>query len=224
MIEGIMRLGTMGWLVLSGRPPEIGDRSIKLSEKILELTNLSKTPVFMTIGEIQDSSYLRLIEDFEILFGCTLQLFDLQTLLAEELRELWLDSSLKILGGGTVEEWYKILGVDLFKVRPEEILPDASVLLATESAAAVMGSWVFQEESASLLDALGWVMNGIILPGQSAPSRIDHIRDHISDHIESYAIGLPEHALLALGPENQIEVWSDTPPAVFLGYEADQTR
>ncbi len=224
MIEGIMRLGTMGWLVLSGRPPEIGDRSIKLSEKILELTNLSKTPVFMTIGEIQDSSYLRLIEDFEILFGCTLQLFDLQTLLAEELRELWLDSSLKILGGGTVEEWYKILGVDLFKVRPEEILPDASVLLATESAAAVMGSWVFQEESASLLDALGWVMNGIILPGQSAPSRIDHIRDHISDHIESYAIGLPEHALLALGPENQIEVWSDTPPAVFLGYEADKTR
>lgn len=224
MTEGIMRLGTMGWLVLSGRPPEIGFRSLKLSEKILELTNLSKTPVFMTIGEIQDSSYLRLIEDFEILFGCTLQLFDLQTLLAEELRELWLDSSLKILGEGTVEEWYKILGVDLFKVRPEEILPDASVLLATESAAAVMGSWVFQEESASLLYALGWVMNGIILPGQSAPSRIDHIRDHISDHIESYAIGLPEHALLALGPENQIEVWSDTPPAVFLGYEADQTR
>jgi hypothetical protein len=86
-----------------------------------------------------------------------------------------------------------------------------------------MGSWVFQEENASLLDALGWVMNGIILPDQPAPSHIDQIRDHISDHIESYAIGLPEHAMLALGPENQIEVWSDTPPTVFLGYEADLT-
>ena len=67
-------------------------------------------------------------------------------------------------------------------------------------------------------------MNGIILPGQTAPSHIDHIRDLISDHIESYAIGLPEHALLALGPDNQIEVWSDTPPTIFLGYEADQAR
>ncbi|MFA9489655.1 MAG: hypothetical protein ACERK1_00310 [Anaerolineales bacterium] len=224
MAEGIMRLGTMGWLVLSGKPPEIGDRSPQLSEKILELTDLSKTPVCMTIGEMQDCSYLDLFEDLEILFGTTLQIIDLQTLPAEELRELWLDSSLKILGGGTVEEWYKILGVDLFKVRPEEILPEASVLLAIDSAAAVMGSWVFQEQSASLLDALGWVINGIILPGQPAPSHMDHIRDHISDHIESYAIGLPEHALLALGPEKQIEVWSDTPPTVFLGYEADQTR
>jgi len=224
MAEGIRRLGTMGWLVLSGRPPEIGDRSPKLSEKILELTDLSKTPVCMTIGEMQDRSYLDLFEDLEILFSCTLQIIDLQTLPAEELRELWLDSSLKILGGGTVEGWYKILGVDLFKVRPEEILPDSSVLLAIDSAAAVMGSWLFQEERASLLDALGWVINGIILPGQPAPSHIDHIRDHISDHIESYAIGLPEHALLALGPESQIEVWSDTPPTVFLGYEADQTR
>jgi hypothetical protein len=223
MFEGIMRLGTMGWLVLSSRPPEIGDHSPKLSEKILELTDLSKTPLCMTIGEMQDRSYLDLFEDLEILLGCTLQIIDLQTLPVEQLRELWLDSSLKILGGGTVEEWYKILGVDLFKVRPEEILTDASVLLAIDSAAAVMGSWVFQEESASLLDALGWVMNGIILPGQPAPSHIDHIRDHISDHIESYAIGLPGHALLALGPENQIEVWSDTPPTVFLGYEADQS-
>jgi hypothetical protein len=126
MAEGIMRLGTMGWLVLSGRPPEIGDRCPKLGEKILELTDLSKTPVYMTIGEMQDRSYLNLIEDLEILFGCTLKIIDLKTLPAEELRELWLDSSLKILGGGTVEEWYKILGVDLFKVRPEEILPEAS--------------------------------------------------------------------------------------------------
>ncbi len=219
-----MRLGTMGWLVLSGRPPEIGDHSPKLSEKFLEHTDLSKTPVCMTIGEMQDRSYLELFEDLELLFGCPLHIIDLQTLPAEELRELWLDSSLKILGGGTVEEWYKILGADLFKVRPEEILPNASVLLAIDSAAAVMGSWVFQEQSASLLDALGWVINGIILPGQPAPSHIDQIRDHISDHIESYAIGLPEHALLALGPEKQIEVWSDTPPTVFLGYEADQTR
>jgi len=224
MAEGIMRLGSMGWLVLSGRPPEIGDRSPKLSEKILELTDLSKTPVCMTIGEIHDPSYLDLFEDLEILFNCTLQIIDLKALPAEELRELWLNSSLKILGGGTVEEWYKILGVDLFKVRPEEILPDASILLAIDSAAAVMGSWVFKEESASLLDALGWVKNGIILPDQPAPSRINHIRDHISDHIESYAIGLPDHALLALGPDSQIEVWSDTPPTVFLGYEADLTR
>ncbi len=219
-----MRLGTMGWLVLSGRTPELGDRSPKLSEKILEHTDLSKTPVWLTIGEKQDRSYLPIIEDLEILFGCTLQIIDLHTLPVEELRELWLDPSLKILGGGTVEEWQKILGVDLFKVRPEEILPDASVLLAIESAAAVMGSWVLQEESSSLLQGLGWVMNGIILPGQTAPSHIDHIRDLISDHIESYAIGLPEHALLALGPDNQIEVWSDTPPTIFLGYEADQAR
>jgi hypothetical protein len=224
MAEGIMRLGTMGWLVLSGRTPELGDRSPKLSEKILEHTDLSKTPVWLTIGEKQDRSYLTIIEDLEILFGCTLQIIDLHTLPVEELRELWLDPSLKILGGGTVEEWQKFLGVDLFKVRPEEILPESSVLLAIESAAAVMGSWVLQEESSSLLQGLGWVMNGIILPGQTAPSHIDHIRDLISDHIESYAIGLPEHALLALGPDNQIEVWSDTPPTIFLGYEADQTR
>ncbi len=224
MAEGIRRLGTMGWLVLSGRPPEIGDRSPKLSEKILDLTDLSKTPVLMTFGEMHDRSYLDLFADLEILFSCTLQIIDLQTLPVEALRELWLDSSLKILGEGTVEEWYKILGVDLFKVRPEEILPDDSVLLAIDSAAAVMGSWVFQEENGSLLDALGWVMNGIILPGQPAPSHFDHIRDHISDHTESYAIGLPEYTLLALGPENQIEVWSDTPPIVFLGYEADQIK
>ena len=224
MADGIRRLGTMGWLVLSGKSPVIGDRSTKLSEKILELTDLSKIPVCMRFGVHQDRSSLRIIEDLEILLDSNIQMIDLQTTLAPDLKDLWLDSSLTILEGGTVEKWHQILGVDLFKVRPEEILPDTSVLLAIDSAAAAMGSWTYKEEKDTLLHALGWVMNGIVLPTRLAPSKIDKVRDHVSDHIESYAIGLPEHALLALGPKNQIEVWSDTHPMVFLGYKVDQAN
>ncbi len=217
MSAGISRLGTMGWLLLSASPPGSGERFPRLGEKILEITDLSRTQVCMTIGEIPDTSFIHLIDDLETILGGSIQVIDLQSLIVEELRELWLTSSLKILGGGSIEGWYKFLGTDLFQVQPEEVLPDASVLLAIGAAAGAMGSWAFNDESATLMDALGWVVNGIVLPGWGAPSQIDSVRDHVSDHLKSYAIGLPEHALLALGPENQVEVWSETPPTVFLG-------
>jgi hypothetical protein len=211
------RLGSMGWLALAGSPPQLNQAGAQISERILEIADLSRPPLIF-YPEPSLSPHLKMFtDDLEILLENKFQVVQPNDYEDVELRELWLNAGIMIMGGGSQAYWHGLIGKRLFRTKPQEILAEGALLFAFGSSAGLMGAWAYNQGIHELEAGLGWIMGGIVLPTNTDPAEIAAVRNHIEGHEDIIALGLPDGALLALGPDDQVEVWTEEAPVLLLG-------
>jgi len=49
------------------------------------------------------------------------------------------------------------------------------------------------------------------------PGAAARVRERLASPARLYAVGLPEGAILALGPEGRVELWGSVRPTILLG-------
>lgn len=207
----------MGWLALSGVPPVLDKSSAKISERLLELSDLSRQPLLFTPDPSVSEEVQRFVSDLEILLGLEIQIVNPADLGDEALRDLWLNAGIMILTGGSPAYWEELVGDRLFRMRPQEILAEGAVLFAVGVPASVMGAWRLDSAQMGVEKGLGWVIGGVTITTNSDPAEIAVVRNHLEEREGVYALGLPDGALLALGPHSEIEVWTEKAPVLLLG-------
>ncbi|MGD8632312.1 MAG: hypothetical protein PVF85_02000 [Anaerolineales bacterium] len=211
------RLGTMGWLTLASSPPRLDQAGAQLSERLLEVTDLSRPPFVLTPEPQLQDELERFVEDLQILLGVEIQILNPVDLDDVDLQNLWLNAGIMIMADGTKSFWLDVINERLFRSRPLEILAEGALLFALGESASLMGAWALNQERHEIETALGWIQGSIILPTNENPASIAAVRNHLEEREGVFALGLPDGALLALGPDEQIEVWTEVAPVLLLG-------
>jgi hypothetical protein len=184
----------------------------QLAEQLLRHTDLSE-PCHVLIAGTPRSGRAQFIEDLEILLETKVEV----TRLAVLPRARDLGGGLIALVGGDVDEW---LVACLSRGLDESLLgslADGGVVLASQAACAVFGSWVILDGLSAVSPALGWLPRALIAPDAAGEPVADQILRLLREQDHAYAIGLLPEAILALGPRGEVEAWGDVPPRVTLG-------
>lgn len=216
-VEVLCRPHTGGWLILSGGIPSLGGSTPQLADQLLGHIDLSWPPLVLTLGQEARAQVDRFREEIETLVGVAPRMLDLERVPPTEYAEASLAARFLLLLGGAAEGWRSALDPRYPGLEPESLMADERVVLAAGGAAAVLGSWMPAESSTSVAPGLGWLPHAIVLPGVNDPAEQAPIREQLQTAEKAYAIGLPESVLLALGPGNRIEVWSERAPVIALG-------
>ena len=211
------RLQTYGWLVLSSTLPSLGGETPQLTERLLERIDLSYLPLFLTTDETIDFKMQEFIDDVETLLDVPVTVIRIQRVSKAELDEACMNASLIVLAGSRVDEWIKIFDPSTAILMPEQMMGESKLVLVSGSAASIMGSWTFMEHGNQLIPGLGWLPGAVVLPEVLYPTESPDPKQLLSEQKFSYALGITQGAILALGPEGEIEVWSETTPVVTLG-------
>jgi len=202
-----------GWLVLTDSPPLLGGGYSELANSLLANADLSYQPLCI----MGDDGMSEGLENF---------LFDLQTLLdielvitrLDEIKD-WdtIDPGIVILVGGKSREWVKALNETHMGLLILQGLMDGMLLLSIGTAAASLGSWVFEESEASPSPGLNWLIGSIILFWTAEPAKYEVIRSTLKNQEPLYALGLAGGRMIALGPRGEVQFWGVDRPNLLLG-------
>ena len=207
----LRRIGGRSWLVLSAGLPTFSDLTPGLSERLLERIDLGLPPLVVRAPAVEAGPLERLLSDLEDLLGIAAE----HVPAARVPAEAWAAAGMVVLAGGPEAAWLEALqaagGPDL-----AEELPDGALIYAAGPAARALGGWVCQEGRPADPGA-AWLPGAIVLPGVDAPGSVPEVRQCLVAHPRAYAVGLPAGAILALGPEGQVESWGPAQPAIALG-------
>jgi hypothetical protein len=93
---------------------------------------------------------------------------------------------------------------------------NGAVILAEGWGAAVFGAWVALD-SGELTTGLGWLEDGLIVPGATSLAESEPARDVLSSDPSVIVVGIGAGSALALGPDGEVETWGDKQVAIALG-------
>ncbi len=207
----------MGWLALAGMPPGLNQAGAQISERLLEVADLSRPPLLLSPDSSLPQEIRIFLADIQTLLGVELQVVNPAELEDEELQGLWLNAGIMIMAGGSQLFWQGLIDGRLFRARPQEILAEGSVLFAFGSSASLMGAWMLDDSLHELEKGLGWILGSVVLPTNEDPAEIAAVHNHLEEKVGAIALGLPDGAMLALGPDTQVEVWTEKAPVLLLG-------
>jgi len=214
------RIGTAGWLLLSGNCPSLSIGQPNLAERLLSIVPDKPEIVVFTPDNNLLVEIREFVDDLTAFFDVESSIVNLSSATDEFMQDAWLRASLMILVQGTALGWIDLLANRLFISRPDEILGPGNVLLVIGQSVAAVGRWIYYPEEQHLGDGLNWVEDAIFLPDVNTPASIEEVRTHLLLEKGSYAVGLPEGSLLGIGPEGEIEVWSEIVPVVTIDVSA----
>ncbi|UCF59832.1 MAG: hypothetical protein JSV37_08695 [Anaerolineaceae bacterium] len=210
------RPSTEGWLVLSGLIPSLNSEMPQLAENFLPRLDLSRSP-FCISGDNAISDELEaFLEDIEILLDSPVTVLRTHQLTPTTFQEIVETANILVMAGGDVHRWIDVLDPLKSDIEVEDLLGGGKLVFALGSVSSALGSWFLSGDDEPT-DGLGWLTGAIVLPEIEKPGEIPAVKDFLSQHKFCYALGLPRGAVLALGPNGEIEVWGIAPPSVALG-------
>jgi hypothetical protein len=192
--------------------PEIGGSQRVLGERLLEHIDLSRRLICIASAGTDAPAVGRLLEDVEGWLGSEVVL-----LKPEEMAGLdWPGAGFVVLTGGPPSLWVASLHGAARGSEGRVDADEGCLIYAAGEAAEAMGSWVLAPDGARSPGAAVFP-GAVILPGRADPATVPGVTDLLASEDHSYAVGLGQGAVLALGPSSQVEVWGDVPPTVTLG-------
>lgn len=84
-----------------------------------------------------------------------------------------------------------------------------AVIVGVSAGAMILGKWGLSSDTGKILPGWGWVSDSIVVPHYSA-DRAAQARGALQRYPEALALGLPDNVALALGPDGELETWTDT--------------
>lgn len=210
--EVLRRIQGEGWVVLAGGPPELGHTYPVLAERLVQHTDLSQPGLVLTAGPPTPDGR-QFVEDVDVLFNSNVEVHSLDELAgAPELGR-----GLIALLGGQVSEWLTACDAAGLDESLLVSLTEGGLVFATQAASACFGSWTLLGSGPEISPGLAWLPGAIVIPGETDPAEREEVRRFLRERDHAYAIGLPATAILALGPQGQVEVWGGAAPRVALG-------
>lgn len=211
--EIFRRLPGDGWLVIVDDLPEFGGEFSLLADHLIRHSNLSYSPIHITINTEVDPISPALIDDLEIILDVQVETVDLADASLVERAA----AGLFILSGGDAISWIDSLASSMLGSAMKEAIRDGALLFAAGGAAAALGSWAVEELSVAPVRGLDWLQGAIVLPWTTDPAESDPVRELLVKQEATYALGLAKGRLFAFGPHGQVEVWGGAAPTVVLG-------
>jgi hypothetical protein len=207
------RVGGEGWIVLAEDLPTFGGLQRNLADRLLERVDLSRPPVCLLAPEGDPDRMESFLDDLEAMLGTAAAVIEL----SEASQLDWGETGLLVLAGGPAEAWVQTLATPPQEPSDLSCQGPEGLLLAAGPSAAALGSWILDPNTGLLGPGLGWLPGAILVPGQDEPSEPEAVRSMLASQSLSYAVAMPPHAVLALGPAGQVEVWSESRPGLALG-------
>ena len=217
MLPFLQRPRAKGWIVLTGSTPSLGRDSPRFPDYILENTDLAWAPCCLTADDMENEDLNTFLDDLEMLLNVDVQRLGLGMISKEEYQTRLSAGGFLMLAGGSAVTWVETMGSVGLRTQPEIALGKGRLLLAVGGAAAALGSWIRVPGEDALHDGLEWIRGAVVLPDVESPAHDREIQSWLKRVDRSYAIGLPQGAVFALGPEGEVEVWGEVSPVLSLG-------
>jgi hypothetical protein len=204
--------GGAGWIVLGSVLPEIGGSFRGLGERLLSRIDLARPPICVTSSEADRAKVEGFVEELEGWLGS-----EVIRLVPAGVAALdWREAGLVVLVGGPPAAWVSALSGAGPQPRGPDGADDATLVYAVGEAAEALGSWIVPP-GGETLRGVGWLPGAVVLAGRPQPSAVSGVPELLVRENRSYALGLGEGAILALGPAGEIEVWGAARPTITLG-------
>lgn len=199
-------------MVLAGGPPVLDRKYPLLAERLVEHTDLSQPGLVLTAGPSTPDGQ-QFVEDVDVLFNSNVEVH----LLDEVAGAPELGRGLIALLGGQPSDWLTACDAAGLDESLLGSLTEGGLVLASQAASACFGSWTLPGPGTDISPGLAWLPGAIVIPGEADPVEHEEVRRLLRERDHVYAIGIPPAAILALGPQGQVEVWGGAAPRVALG-------
>jgi hypothetical protein len=179
---------------------------------MLRMTDPSLHTVWVDPEAAPSPNLERMLEEFELVLSEPVERLGAGENLPQDSAEI----GAILMAGRDSRLWLETLGAGAAGRWVSDHLTAGSLVFAAGAAAAVLGDRVF-DDGVRDCQGLGWLAGAVLLPGASDPADDPKVRRYLAETDHSYALGLPEDTVLAIGPQRQIEVWSGPSPRLMFG-------
>ena len=124
-------------------------------------------------------------------------------------------ASLIFIGGGDTLQLIQALDGTPAIEAIAEAFDSGAVIVGISAGAMVLGKWGLSADTGKVLPGWGWVSDSLIVP-HYAPDRSAQVRSALQRYPEAMALGVPDNVALALGPDGEVETWTDTEEQVTV--------
>lgn len=124
-------------------------------------------------------------------------------------------ASLVFIGGGDTLQLIQTLDGTPAIEAIAEAFDSGAVIAGISAGAMVLGKWGLSADTDKILPGWGWVSDSLIVPHYT-PDRSARVRSALQRYPEALALGLPDNVALALGPDGEVETWTDTEEQVTV--------
>jgi cyanophycinase-like exopeptidase len=90
-----------------------------------------------------------------------------------------------------------------------EAFDNGAVIVGSSAGAMLLGKWGLSLSKQKTFPGWGWVSDAVITP-RYTPDRSADIRSALQRYPEAISIGIPDQVALALGPDGEVNTWTDT--------------
>ncbi len=211
------RSGSRGWVILAGEMPFDRGAETSALASINSVMGPEGALVVLAPGEDVPSSIQPFVSDFEERLGGNLKIIDPldvdQTLIQSTCQK----ARLVLVMGGDRKGWAASFAEGRMPADPDLIVAENSVLIAIGCLVSVLGEWTYESESDQISEGIGWFPNALFLLSSEAPAMKRGVRQKIEAHMKSYAISIAPDTIIGVGPQGQVEIWSEAAPEILLG-------
>jgi len=211
------RRGSRGWVILAGESPFVRGSETVAMDSINNIMDSEGALVVLAPGGQIPSSIQPFVNNFNERLGGSLKMIDPLDVDQALLQTICQKAQLVLAMGGTREDWVTIFAEERMPADPDLIVAENSVFIGIGSLVSLLGEWVYDPQSDQISDGIGWFPNAIFLPGFEAPASKNVIRQKIKEQMKSYAISIAPDAIIGVGPQEKVEIWSDAAPEILLG-------
>jgi hypothetical protein len=205
-----------GWLVLHGGEPVDGNlqRTLALTQHAGNILTLTPTPQEIPFAEDAQNIW----QEISGWAGKVRSLVDLDEIsysrLLDEMDEATLiyfpdtGAGIRLIEAIQSEELLEPLAA---------ALDDGALIVASGNAAGIFGDWLVDREGAAI-PGLAWIPSSVIQP-HYVPNMACPL---LTKRPGLFRLGIPEAAALALGPEEERELWGEVKPTLTFGIGWDR--
>ena len=113
------------------------------------------------------------------------------------------------IGGGDIQRLIEAVEGTPAIEAVAQAFDGGAVIVGIGAGAMLFGKWGLSSSNGKVFAGWGWVSDAIVVP-HYAPERSDEVRMTLQRYPEAVALSLPNQVALALGPDGEVETWTDT--------------
>jgi hypothetical protein len=98
----------------------------------------------------------------------------------------------------------------------QQAFENGAVVLAEGASATVFGAWILLDNG-QITSGFEWLRQGLIVPGVSSVANAPETRLVMEAHPAVVAIGIGAASALALGPDDEVEIWGEGQVSIAPG-------
>lgn len=117
-------------------------------------------------------------------------------------------AGLIFIGGGNTQRLIEAVEGTPVIEAIAEAFDNGAVIVGASASAMMLGKWGLSLSKQKIFSGWGWISDAVITPHYT-PDRSDDIRSALLRYPEAISLGIPDQVALALGPDGEVDTWTD---------------